>query len=223
MVAKEEALVAGVEHQGIFRQTVPVEEREQPADAVVHRLDRRQVILHVTLILPSNQRFPAECLRLSLANDRDLGRLCRQPVLALRVAEAGRWFQFQIAPSEVGRDPLLILVKRIRPGLVAIPERDRLRYPLSREVRGVRGVGLPRPVRRLVVHHEEEGLVSRPLLEEIDREVGNHIRHVPAGVGVLAVRGVELRIDVDTLTRQDLHRSKPMGSLPRCHFPIIPV
>ena len=90
--------------------------------------------------------------------------LVESQLVELRASEAGRRLQLEIATRQVGRDALLVLVQGIGARRVRIPERDRFRDPPRGELCGVRGVRLPRPVRRLVMDHQEERLVARPLL-----------------------------------------------------------
>ena len=80
-----------------------------------------------------------------------------------------------------------------------------------REVRGVRVARLPRPVRRLVVHHQEERLVARTVLDELERQVGDDVGRIAAGVGLLPGRRVEHGIAVRALAGQDLPAIEPDG------------
>ena len=68
----------------------------------------------------------------------------------------------------------------------------------------------PSAVRCLVLHHEHEGLVIRPLLlQPIHREIGHHIRRVAVDAH-LALGGKEIRIVVQPLPRQYLPVIKPL-------------
>ena len=63
-------------------------------------------------------------------------------------------------------------------------------------------VRVPRAVRGLVVAHEEERLVLGPVLEEVDRQIGDDVGHValdPPAAGGLD----EVRVVIDALARQD--------------------
>ena len=89
-------------------------------------------------------------------------------------------------------------------GGIGIPERHRLGNPPRRELGGVFGARLPGPVRRLVVHHQEERLVPGPLLDELDGEIGDDVGRVAACIRLLARRRVEHRVPVGALAGQDL-------------------
>ena len=174
------------------------------ADAVVHRLDGRQVVLHVALVFPADERFAGQRHALSVAENRHRVRLGREPLRELRPGEARRRRQLQVAVGQIGRDALLVLVQRVGARRVRVPERDRLRNPLRGELRGVRFARLPRPMRRLVVHHQEERLVARAVLEKVEGPVGDDLGGVSTGVGLLVARRVEHGIAVRTLAGQDL-------------------
>jgi len=53
VVAKEEALVRGIDDDRVVRQPLPVEEVEQPPDVLVERRDAAQVVLDVALVAPA--------------------------------------------------------------------------------------------------------------------------------------------------------------------------
>ena len=204
MVAKEEALIARVDHDGVLREAVAVEEVEHAADAFVHRLDGREIVLHVALVLPSRQRFAGERDRLAVARRRHRVGLRREPRGERRPLEIGRRLELEIAPRKIRRHTLLVFVQRVGSRVVGIPERLRLRDPSIGELRSVSCVGFPWPVRRFVMEHQEERLIPRPVLDEVDAQVRDHVGHVPPGVRFLAGRSVEDRIHVRALTGQDL-------------------
>src|SRR3546814_4069733 len=58
MLAEKEALIRGVDDDGIFRDAVLVEPVEQPADILVDRHDGAQVALDVALVLEVVQLLP---------------------------------------------------------------------------------------------------------------------------------------------------------------------
>ena len=204
VVAEEEPLVARVHDDRVLGEARLLEVREHLADAVVHRLDGRQVVLHVALVLPSPEGFARQGHALAVTNRRDQVRLDRQPSRQVLAGEAGRRRQFQIAVGEVGHDALLVLVQRIRAGRVRVPEGDRLRNPPGRELRGIRLGRLPGPVRRLVVHHQEERLVAWTVLQKVERQFRDDIGRILTRIGLLPACRVEHGIVVDPLARQDL-------------------
>ena len=93
----------------------------------------------------------------------------------LRPGEARRRRELQVAIRQIGGDPLLVLVERVGARRVVVPERHGLRNPLLRKVRRVLVGRLPRTMRRLVMHHQEERLVPRTFLDEINRQVRDDI------------------------------------------------
>src|SRR5439155_9178824 len=120
---------------------------EKTADTVVDALDRRQVVLHVALVLPSRQGLAGQGGRLAIRGPRYGSRLLGQPARALRVGEVRRWLELQIAAREIVRDALLVFVERVGSRRVRVPERFRLRDPALRKLGAVRRVRLPRPMR----------------------------------------------------------------------------
>ena len=112
---------------------------------------------------------------------------------------------FRSRLRQIVGDALLVLVQRVGARRVASPRTSPARESAaSANCARVRVARLPRPVRRLVVHHQEERLVARPRLEEVERQVGDDVGGVAARVGLLAGRRVEHRIDVGALAGQDL-------------------
>src|SRR5437660_856945 len=99
---------------------------------------------------------------------------------------------------EVAVDAHGRLAGRVGAGGVVVVERLRLGHAHVLPLLAVLLVRLPGAVRRLVVAHEEERLVLRPVLEESQREVGDQIGAV-AGVLLAAVRGDEHGIEVNSL------------------------
>ena len=54
------------------------------------------------------------------------------------------------------------------------------------------------------MHHQEEWLVTRALLDEFECQVGDDIGGIAAGIGLFAGRRVEHRIPIGSLTGEDL-------------------
>ena len=219
MVAEEEALIARVDDDRVPGQSTSVEIVEQAPDVVVDRLNGRQVVLHVALVLPACERLTGERHAVAAASGGHGVGFARQPIRRLRGREL-RWRRkLEIAPCEIDGDALLVLVNRVGSRGVIIPECRRLGDPLCCEQSAVRAVGLPWAMRRLVVQHEEERLVARAILDELDAPIRDDVGGVPAGVGRLRRRGVEHRIHVDTLPRQDLPAIEAHGIAAEVPFP----
>ncbi len=94
VVAEEEALVAGVDHDGVAAEPGLVERVEDAADAVVDRLHGGQVVLHVALVLPARQRV---------------------------AGQAGRRVLLQILRRQVVGDALLVLAQGVGAALCSRP------------------------------------------------------------------------------------------------------
>ena len=71
---------------------------EHAADAVVHRLHRREVVLHVALVLPAGQRLAgqrhASCRRASIVT---VSGLIASHVVSASPVEAGGGVELQVA------------------------------------------------------------------------------------------------------------------------------
>ncbi len=93
-------------------------------------------------------------------------------------AQARRRVGLQVAAVQVPADPHRRLAGGVGSRRVIVAERGRLgdvALVVEREVLVVR---VPRPVRGLVVAHQEERLVLGPVLEEVDRQIGDDVGHV---------------------------------------------
>src|SRR3546814_13626950 len=75
MLAEKEALIRGVDDDGIFRDAVLVEPVEQPADILVDRHDGAQVALDVALVLEVVQLLP-RVEGEARSEDRRVGKEC---------------------------------------------------------------------------------------------------------------------------------------------------
>ena len=116
---------------------------------------------------------------------------------------SGRRRELEVAPRQVPEHRLLLFADRIGPRGVVVAQGRRLGDVPVLELLAVLLVGRPLAVRRLVVGHEEERLVLRPVLEQVDGEVGDDVGDVAldAPPAVLVVEG---RIVVDALPGQDV-------------------
>src|SRR5262249_43914027 len=130
--------------------------------------------------------------------------LDRQPLRVRGHVEIPWWHELQIAARQVLRDALLVFVKRVRARVVGVPERLRLRYPLAGEPGAVRGIWLPRAVRRFVVQHQEKGPALRTVPDEVEAQLSDDVGDVASGVRLLAGGRVEHRVHVDALPGQYL-------------------
>ena len=55
MFAKKKALVGGVDHDGVGRETGIVKEFQYAANVVIHTFDAAQVVVHVAVVFPFGQ------------------------------------------------------------------------------------------------------------------------------------------------------------------------
>jgi len=158
VIAEEETLIRRVDDDRVLGQAGGIEVVEQPADVVVDGGDTTQVVLDVTLVVP--------------AGPLDDGIVTHQ---------GGRDFRLHVNGTEVIDDPHRRCSGRVGAGGVVVEQGVRFGdVDVAVHVR-VRGVGLPRTVRRLVVDEEAERLVVIERAEPIEREVGDDVGGV-AGV-----------------------------------------
>ena len=109
---------------------------------------------------------------------------------------------FKSRRFEVPADPHRGLAGGVGPRRVIVAERGRLGNVALVVQREVLVVRVPRAVRGLVVAHQEERLVLGPVLEEVDRQIGDDVGHV--ALDLPAARGLEEgRVVIDALARQD--------------------
>ena len=203
MIAEEESLVAGVDDHRVAGKPGRIEVRKQATDVVVHRLDRGEIVLHVALILPAHQRFPAQRDAAPVQHRDDGVGLERAPLCQRSGGESGGWSNLEIAVGEVIGDPLRVFVNRVAARRVVVPECHRFRDALTGKVRRMFIVGLPRAMRRLVMHHEKERLVAWTVREKPEGAIGYDVGGITARVALLARRRIEHRIEVRALPRQN--------------------
>ena len=204
VVAEVEALVGGVDDDGVVGESLAVEEVEQPADVVVHRGDAAQVVLDVALIFPFLQRVAGQFLLFAVDGDFHLRVHAGEPLDA-RAALQLRWGQgiLQVAPGQVAVNPHRRLRRGGAAGSIVVVERGRLRDVHAVIHVRVLLVRLPLAVRRLLVAHQEERLVLRAVLDEVDGEIRDEVGDV-AGVLLAAGRREEDRVVIHALTGQNV-------------------
>ncbi len=203
-------MVAGVDDHRVLREPILVEVRQDLADALVHRLHRRQVILHVSLVLPAYQLLAAQRHAGPVARDGHRLGLDEPPPREVRPTQPRGRRKLEVAIVEVLGHALLVLVQRVGARFIVVPERLGLRNAHAAEVRRVLVVRVPRPMRRLVMHHQEERLALGPRLQEVDRQIGDDVGDVAAGVGRLRGRRIEHGVVVDALAGEDVPRVKTL-------------
>ena len=76
-------------------------------------------------------------------------------------------------------DALQILVQRVGPGRIGIPECPGFWDPFVRELRAMSGIRFPGTMRRLVMEAKKERLVFRTALEEVEAEIRNYVGGIP--------------------------------------------
>ena len=136
--------------------------------------------------------------------DGHRARASPAPRLAARArGSLGRGSTLEIATGQVAEDSLLVFAQRVGAGGIVVPKRGWFRNGPGREFSAVFLLRRPRAMRRLVVAHDKERLVLRPVAERLDRQFGDDVGGVAAGVRFLPAGGVENRVVVRALARQD--------------------
>ena len=160
MVAKEEALVAGVDHDGVIGQATLVEIIEHPGDVLVEGSDAAQVLLDVALISPGQ-----------LLVLRQTGRDQALEVCFVQVIHAH-------SRLDRGR----------RSAHVVVAQRGRLRDEAV-VIEGLMPLGrLPGAVRRLVMNHRQERPIGVGGDDPLEREVGDEVGRVSGPHDLAAAR-----------------------------------
>ena len=137
--------------------------------------------------------------------DRHRVRLDRQPLRQRSPARPAGGASLRSRLREVVGDALLVLVQRVGARLVVVPERRRLGNRALGELRArASSSGSHGRCGALWCIIRKNGLSRGRFVDELERQVGDDVGHVPPGVGLLAGRRVEHRIDVHALARQDL-------------------
>ena len=200
MFAKEKALIARENDDGLVGDPLAVELVEEPADALVDRLHARQVVVHVALVAPANE-VPA-------------GRSRRAESLVPRLIMGGpgdkvvaidprRDHELRIEWGEGAIEPHVMLADGQAAAGEVIEQRRWLgmgEIVVPAEVPDRRR---PLAVWRLVLRHEEERPVLVSLPQPLDRTIGDQIGDIPALD--LFPRGRDhRRVVVDPLARKDL-------------------
>ncbi len=159
MVAQEEALVGGVDHDGVGGEAFGVEVIKQAADVVVHTLNAAKVIFDVNLVGPFAQGIAFE-----------IGR-----EVTLDVGLEHVFAHLQGDGGDAARASFVVVEEVVGLGDVAIGEQVL-----------IFGGGLPGAVRRFVVAHGEEGLLRVALFEPVEGEIADQIGAI---AGVLFAAG----------------------------------
>ena len=195
-----EALVGGIDHDGVLGEALVLEILQHAADVIIDRLHGGQVVVHVALIAPADEIL---ALRIGLTVGLVTRFVIGVPDGGLLGVHLRRADQFDV----LGRDGLLQGHVVLRHGLgaigVVIEQSGRLRVDAVLVETEVLDVRLPLAVRRLVLEHKHEGLrlvaLAHPVQREVSDDVGDVTLHLDHALGVL-----HRRVVVDALSRQDL-------------------
>ena len=153
MVAKKEALIRGIDHQGVVGQTVVVEPVKHPPDVVVDRRDDSEVVLDVPLVSPAD---------------------------LVSFGQAWGHQRLEVDDRIEVHHPHLHRFDHVGATLVIIHERARFRnvdVVVQREVFTAR---FPRAVRRLVVAHQRKRPIRVSHLEPAQAVGGDQVGDVAA-------------------------------------------
>ena len=204
MLAHVEALVGGIDDDGVVHQPLLLEVGDEASHLVVDRLDATDVVLDVALVFPPDevvafQPLSQHLLVIGLVGGHPgLALLGRHPVdrgvpsaqLPLVLVGVGRLqlVHLQVVDHRhVVVDAHLLRTGRVAPGRVVVVEGLRHReFHILVEV-GVFRVGHPVAMGCLVVYQEAEGLIGIPLVEELDGVVGGEGRRVALLTDILAI------------------------------------
>ena len=149
------AVVCGVDHQGVFGQSLFIEVIEHRSDAIVDPLDTGQVVLHVALVFPLDQRFAFEVLAVD-GHTRGFDPEPLVPLLALQLLGG---IELQVAASQIVGDGLFVFRKGRWPSFVVIPKRRWFRKFAIGKEGFVLQIRIPLAVGCFVVEHQEERLI----------------------------------------------------------------
>ena len=214
MVANVEALIGAINDDSVVVEVQLLERGAQAADAFVHTLNAAQIVFRVTLEFPTDQIFTLKIrfvegliARAVMGAPRFHLRLVHPghvatrgavlPLLNRRAGKVGGEIYKQVivrihVPINLhllmsGARGVVLIVVEERVGLGNVDVVIELQMAQCRH---------PGAVRRLVLHHEHEGLVVGPLfLQPIHREIRHHIRRVAVDAH-LALGRKEIRIIV---------------------------
>ena len=188
------AVVGGVDHDGVFGQAGGIEVVEDLTHVVIDPLNAGEVVAHVVLIFPLDQRFTGE----GFAVDRDGHGFFARPGAELGALEVVRRHELEVAVSQVAGDGLFVFGERGGAGGVVVKQGRRLGNHPVFEQGLVALVGFPRAVGSLLVQHKEERFVGRARFQEFDPEIAGDVGAVPFDVES-TVRGEEGGIPILTL------------------------
>ena len=60
MLTQEEALVGGIDHDGVIRETLVIEILQDAAHTFIHGFDAAEVVVHIALIAPAYEFLAGE-------------------------------------------------------------------------------------------------------------------------------------------------------------------
>ena len=201
-----EALVGRVDDHGVFLQTLRFQILDHAAEAVVHRLDAAEIVLHIFLVLPA-RKFPPGQMGV---RERLVARAKDSlPFREFRVRHAlhlagafSRFKHFQVAGQiHLAGDFHFLHVRRGSPTGVVVEKRLRLRHLHVGQPFVIARRRHPVPMRCLVLHHEQEGLRLVPLPQPVEAHVRDDVRGVALAL-LLSVGADKIGVPVFTLADQ---------------------
>jgi len=219
VLAEVEALIRGVDDDGVFSLAAFVEIVEHATDVLIDGADTGEVVLEVTLVFPLREILVAhgrECGDEGIAL-RGVGLvesflLLRGHPCELAVRDPGfeagigglAGQEHVIAPVEMLGDLHLLLRERRDAVLVVVEKRWRLRDGDAIEEIVVAGSGHPVAVRGFLLAHQDEGLgLVLAAFEPGYGLVGYDVGHVSGEAFRGAVHLDEVRVVVVSLARED--------------------
>ena len=200
VLAEVEALVAGVDDDGVFREALLLEVIEHAAHALIDGADGGEVVVHVALVFPADEVLAGEIGGAELGVARLVVGIPHLPLLG---GEAGRGDELGVAVDHGLVDRHVLIVLGGAAARVVVEEGGRLVVHAVVVGLEVAQGGLPLTVRGLVLTHEEEGLGLVALGEPVEGDIGDDVGDV-AGILDGLAHADHGRIIVDTLAGEDL-------------------
>ncbi len=183
MLAQEEALIRGVDLEGLLIYNNFIVVIEQAADVFVHGLDATEIVLQIALIIPA---CPVLACQIGLLECFVAWAEVSIQDLELFWCELAGKLKHQAAGAHVVGNAHFVSGGCFLAGVV-IKERRGFGYLDVLQVFEVSERGFPRAVRCLVVAHEKEGLVLIALFQPFQGLVCDNVGRVAGMFYILAV------------------------------------
>ena len=172
MFAEIESLIGRINDDRLAAGPFVVEKLKQPPDALVHRLDAPQVIVHVALVLPAHEVFALQPRGTEGGVTRFVVGIPGPAILGRQVF---RRCQLEVDRGHrLGDRHVLVVFRLAAPGII-VEQRRRLGIAAIVVVAQVADRRQPLAVGGLVLAHEQKwfGLVA--VLQPVERKLGDDV------------------------------------------------